>query len=54
MDEREFRNHVLARVNPEDYRNAAGRIPGVHLAVGCRRVFLERLHTVFAEKESTV
>ena len=54
MDERELANHVLATVDPEAYRNAPRRMLGVHLAVGSRRVFLERRRTVFAENDSIV
>lgn len=50
MDEHEIVNHVLAVVDEAAYQNAAGRILGVHLAIGGRRVFdPDRLHAVFSE-----
>ena len=50
MDEREIVSSVLAVVDQAAYRHAAGRILGVHLAIGGRRVFdPNRLQTAFSE-----
>ena len=50
MDEREIVNSVLAVVDQAAYRSAAGRILGLHLAIGGRRVFdPTRLQTAFSE-----
>lgn len=50
MDEREIVNSVLAAVDQAAYRHAAGRILGLHLAIGGRRVFdPNRLQAAFSE-----
>ncbi|HZR32709.1 MAG TPA: hydrogenase maturation nickel metallochaperone HypA [Terriglobales bacterium] len=48
MDERELANHVLELVDQAAYRQSVGKVLGVHLAIGGRRVIdLERLSSVF-------
>lgn len=50
MDEREIVSSVLAVVDQAAYRHAAGRILGVHLAIGGRRAFdPNRLKSAFSQ-----
>jgi len=50
MDEREIVNSVLAVVDQAAYRHAVGRVLGLHVAIGGRRVFdPDRLQRAFYE-----
>lgn len=48
MDERELAGYVLSMVDQAACRNAVGRVLGVRLAIGGRRVFdLQQLNSAF-------